>query len=218
VRLIQSYAKRGARTADSLRSNLRKIFAYGVELGYIDINPMNDVSRRVAGYTPAPRDRVLSDDEIRLVWDETHPSASLLRFLLLTGLRIGEAQQGHRDGDRWIVSADISKNGRAHWVYLTQTALEQFPLPSLTPTGVQAWLRRWCDRNKIIPRFVPHDCRRTAATRMAGNSVAPFIVERLLNHTLEGVMQVYNRAEYEQERIEAAKVLERILLEIAGNG
>jgi integrase len=117
VRLIQQYAKRGPRAADRQRSNLRKMFAYGVELGYIDQNPTNDVSRRVAGYTPAPRDRVLSDAKVRLVWQESNPNPALLRFLLLTGLRIGEAQQGHRDGDRWIVPAEISKNGCANWVY-----------------------------------------------------------------------------------------------------
>jgi len=217
VRLVQRYTKRGPRAADSLRSNLKKIFAYGVELGLIDVNPMNDVSRRVAGYTPAPRDRVLSDDELRLVWAKTNPNARLLGFLLLTGLRIGEAQNGYQDGERWIVPEGISKNGRPYWIHLTDAALDQLPLPECSATNVQAWTRRWCDRHAIDPRFVPHDCRRTAATRMADNGVEPFIVERALNHTLEGVMRVYNRAEYEKERIEAARVLERALLAVVGD-
>lgn len=214
VAIVQSYAKRGARTADQLRSNLRKLFAYGVELGYIDANPMNDVTRRVAGYTPAPRDRVLTDNEIRLLWNEPHDNARLLRFLLLTGLRIGEAQKGQQDGDKWRVPATVSKNGRAHWVYLTDAAEAQLPFPASTATNIQAWLRRWCDRNGIDPRFTPHDLRRTAATRMNDAGVEPFIAERVLNHTLEGVMAVYNRAEYERERIEAAKVLEQAILEV----
>jgi len=177
VALIQQYSKRGPRTADSLRSHLKKLFGYGVELGYIDSNPMNDVSRRVAGYKLSPRDRVLSDDEIRKVWAETSPNARLLRFLLLTGLRIGEAQNGHKDGERWVVPAELSKNGRPHWVHLTDTAKEQLPLPDCTPTNIQAWLRRWCDKHGIDPRFTPHDCRRTASTRLNDSGVQPYIVE-----------------------------------------
>jgi len=49
---------------------------------------------------------------------------------------------------------------------------------------------------------------------MNGNGLQPFIVERILNHTMEGVMAVYNRAEYEQERIEAAETLERVMTEV----
>ncbi|MEN8108327.1 MAG: integrase arm-type DNA-binding domain-containing protein [Pseudomonadota bacterium] len=184
VEIIQAYAKRGARTADQLRSNLKKLFGYAVELGYIESNPMNDVSRRVAGYTPVARDRVLSDDEIRLIWQEPKANARTLRFLLLTGLRISEAQQGHQDGDRWIVPAELSKNGRAHWVHLTPAALDQLPLPACTTTNVQSWLERWCGNHKIVPRFTPHDGRRMAATRMNNNGIQPFIVERVLNYTL----------------------------------
>ena len=213
VALIQQYSKRGARTADSLRSHLNKLFGYGAELGWVDVNPMSDVSRRVTGYKPISRDRVLSDDEIKLVWNEPKDNAKMLRFLLLTGLRISEAQKGYQDGDRWIVPAELSKNGKAHWIHLTKTAKAQLPLPACTPTNIQAWLRRWADNHKIDPRFTPHDCRRTAATRMADNGIEPFIVERVLNHTMEGVMAVYNRAGYEKERITAANKLEKVLLE-----
>jgi hypothetical protein len=78
------------------------MFAYGQELGWIDHNPLLDVSRRVTGYEPVHRKRVLSDDEIRLLWTESSANARVLRFLMLTGLRISEAQKGHQDGDRWI--------------------------------------------------------------------------------------------------------------------
>jgi len=50
---------------------------------------------------------------------------------------------------------------------------------------------------------------------MADNGVEPFIVERVLNHKLEGVMAVYNRAEYENERIKASLAMERIIKAVA---
>lgn len=224
VELIQRYAtQRGVRAADQLRGHLRSMLGYGVELGWIGRNPLQDVSRRVSGYEARHRTRVLDDTEIRKLWSEASPSARVLRFLLLTGLRIGEAQQGHQDGDRWIVPASISKNKKPHWVYLPDQAKAQLPLPACSPTNVQAWLRRWCERQEIVPAFTPHDTRRTAATRMqderlGADKVPVFIVERVLNHTLEGVMAVYNRAEYVDERIDAAKKLERVVLAVVAEG
>ena len=50
---------------------------------------------------------------------------------------------------------------------------------------------------------------------MHDNGVQPFVVERALGHSLGGLMAVYNHAEYENERIEAAAILERTVLEIA---
>jgi integrase len=219
ARLVRAYSSRGNRAADSLRSQLRKMLQFAVELGYREDNPADSMTQRVAGYVPVDRDRVLSDDEIRALWAEPHGNAHLLRFLLLTGLRIGEAQKGFADGERWQVPAEASKNGRAHWVHLTPTALAELEAPfKTTATGVQSWTRRWCQRHAIEPPFRPHDCRRTAATRMADAGVEPFIIEKALNHTLQGVMRVYNRAEYEAERIAAAEALERELLRVVQTG
>lgn len=223
VDLIQRYAvehgyngKPASRSADQLRSILKKMFGYGVELGLIDSNPVTEVTRRVAGYIPVARDRVLSDDEIRLLWKETNHNAAILRFILLTGLRIGEAQKGRIDdtGRRWVVTERLSKNKQPHWAHLTPAALKQLPLPFCTTTNVQAWLRRWCDNHNISPRFTPHDLRRSFVTRCNDLGVMPHIVEKCVNHKLEGVLAVYNRAEHEQERIEAAERLTAHVLEV----
>ena len=216
--LIREYAKRGKRSADQLRSNLKGLFGYGVELGLRDDNPVSEMTCRVSGYEAKARERVLTDKEIALLWGESHPNARVLRFLLLTGVRISEARNGYQDKDRWIVPGEISKNGRAHWVHLTEQAKLQLPFPKTTPTNTQAWTKRWCEKHGVEPRFTPHDLRRTAATRMADNQVTPFVVEKVLNHTLQGVMGVYNRAEYEDDRIEASKKLEEVLLDVVSHG
>jgi integrase len=211
---IQAYRERGARAADQLRSALRALFAFAVEVGLRPDNPAAQLTRRVSGYRPQARARVLTDDELRALWAIASPNGRLLRFLLLTGLRIVEAQRGQTTGERWLVPPELAKNGRAHWVHLTQSARGQLPLPDCTPTNIQAWLRRWCEREQIAPRFTPHDLRRTAATRMAAAGVEPFIVERAIGHSLQGVMAVYNRNEYEPERVAAFETLERALLAV----
>ncbi len=220
VVLIQDYSKRGARTADQLRSILKRLFSYAVELGHRDNNPMLEVSSRITGYTAKPRERVLSDEEINDMWhwknnehgsQRTEDNLKVLRFLLLTGLRISEAREGFQNGDKWALAT--TKNKTSHWVYLTETAKQQLPLPTCTQTNIQAWLKRRLiklgfDSNN---RYTSHDLRRTCATRMADNGIEPFIVERVLNHKLEGVMAVYNRAEYKSERINAALKMEEVI-------
>ena len=90
-------------------------------------------------------------------------------------------------------------------MHLTPTAAEQLAVPfDRSNTAVQAWLKR---RQPGDDKYTPHDCRRTASTLMNGNKVQPFIVERVLNHTMQGVMAVYNQAPYEEERIEAATAI-----------
>jgi len=78
-----------------------------------------------------------------------------------------------------------------------------------SPTAVQAYLHRWCERQSVGQDnqeqfhkgyFTPHDLRRTFATRLNELKVGPHIVEKILNHRLSGVMAVYNQTDYFEER------------------
>ena len=228
VRFIQNYSEsREARSADRVRSYLKQLFGYGVELGYIDDSPMRAVTKRVTGYKSVERTRVLNNYEIRMIWSwrnnctgwkKTEENVRLIKFLLLTGLRISEAREGYQDGDKFRIDDTKGKHPigqtRPHWVYLSEAAKSLLPLPLCTATNIQAWLRRKLINEGIEPRFTPHDCRRTFATLANDNGVMPHIVEKCLNHKLEGMMAVYNHAEYEAERIECAKQVEKAILKI----
>lgn len=225
---LKRYAdQRGPVGANRLLSILKTALRFARDAGYLEASPIDGLSVDLVGGRETSRERVLSDDEVRAVWRAESQHRPLLRFLLLTGQRIGEAQRAnwsHIRGDRWHIPAEHAKNGRAHWVVLSRQALallrgqddsRELVFGTATDTGVQAWLRRWCEREEISPAFTPHDLRRTCATRLADLGVMPHVVEKILNHTLQGVMQVYNRAEYETERVEAmqrwADELDRIV-------
>lgn len=210
-KFIREYSREhGARTGDVMRVHLASLFADAFECGRLGSNPMAGITSKASGYAPVSRNRVLSDTEILLLFKSEHKNARVLRFLLLTGLRISEGQQGYVDGD--VFSVDDSKNGRPHWAYLTELAREQLPLPECSATNIQAWLKRWLIREGLEPRFTPHDLRRTFNTRLNDAGVEPYIVEKLLNHSLEGVMAVYNKAEYTEQRVEAAKRMEQLVI------
>lgn len=53
-----------------------------------------------------------------------------------------------------------------------------------------------------VPKFVPHDLRRTLATRLGDSDIGadPIVVEKILNHQLQGVQKIYNLQEYMEKR------------------
>ena len=216
-------------------SAIKLALGWAVEVGYLDHSPAEGLTRRVAGGDEQSRRRVLSDGEIRELWRLQSLNANLLRALLLTGCRISELQKAsteHLQGDWLFIPAENSKNARAHRVFLLPETRAQFngraPLlfHNVSPTAVQAWARRlqidvegddsprepWASirpndpqTGRPAPAWTPHDLRRTFATRLGELGVAPHVIEKMLNHTAEGVAATYNRAELEAERIAATK-------------
>jgi integrase len=193
-------AHKGGRTAArALLGVFKGLFAYAVANGWIKLSPAAQLTAAVVGPPGAPRTRVLSDDDIRFVMTTDIRQGALLRFLLATGLRIGEAYKGHREGQYWVVPSEFSKNRREHRVWLSDVALTQLDRHpwEASRDDVQHWLPAnsggWC----------AHDLRRTFSTRNNGMRVPPYVVEKMLNHVFDGVMAVYNHADYDAERRQA---------------
>jgi integrase len=189
----------GRPAARALLASCKGLFGYCVARGWVSVSPAAQITQAIVGAPDKARERVLTDDEIRWVLTTDAREGPVLRFLLATGLRISEAYNGFRDGQYWVVPASASKNKREHRVWLSNLALAQLDGQpwKASPHVVQDFL---LDNAK---GFTPHDLRRTFSTRLNGMGVAPHIVERMLNHTLGGVLAIYNRAEYDAERRQA---------------
>jgi integrase len=202
----------GRSAARALLAACKGLFAYAVANGWIDSSPAQQLTAAIVGPSDKSRDRVLSDEEIRFVMQTEAQAGPTLRFLLATGLRIGEAYEGSRDGQYWVVPASASKNGKEHRVWLSAVALVQLDhVPwALRSQRLQTWVR------KKGAGWVCHDLRRTFATRLNGMGIAPHIVEKLLNHSLPGLMQTYNRATYDAERREALEAWSGYLMGFTG--
>lgn len=114
-------------TANRVRAYLSGFFNWCIERGVVEVSP-------VAGVKPpakeVSRDRVLSDDEIRWLWQACgevgQPWGPMTKLLLLTGQRRSEVS-GMTDrevtGETWHLSPDRTKNGKPHDVHLTDSAL-----------------------------------------------------------------------------------------------
>jgi len=59
-----------------------------------------------------------------------------------------------------------------------------------------------------VPKFVPHDLRRTVSTRLGDDDIGtdPIVIEKILNHQLQGVQGVYNMQEYMEKRRNALEL------------
>jgi integrase len=120
--------------ANRLRAHLSVFFGWCRGRDIVSENPVEG--------TPKPaeekaRERVLSDDEVKIFWAACDkigpPFGHLYRFLLLTGQRLREASEmvaNEIDGASWIIPARRAKNGQEHFVPLSpeaQAILDQVP-------------------------------------------------------------------------------------------
>ncbi|MEI6641923.1 MAG: integrase arm-type DNA-binding domain-containing protein [Novosphingobium sp.] len=116
-------------TASNLFAVLRRMFSWAVEQEDIDRSP-------IEGMKPPPlppsRDRVLSDDELALVWRGTdelgYPFGPLVRLLILTGARREEVaamewSELDRTAGTWSLPACRAKNAQAAENALSGAAL-----------------------------------------------------------------------------------------------
>jgi integrase len=218
----------GSTTAIRAKSALSAFYVWAVGNGLSETNP---VIGTVLPEASRPRDRVLSDDELRAIWralDDGTGFGTIIRLLILLAARRGEVggmRWSELDLERgvWALPAARSKNGRAHSLPLPPLALsiiESVPrradrdqlFGSRSSDGLTHWHAKAELDRRLAGRVQPwrlHDLRRSAATRMADLGVQPHIIEALLNHYSghrAGVAGTYNRSPYERE-VKAALAL-----------
>jgi integrase len=106
----------------------RAAFAFAMKRGFVQTNPFADlpVPKGVAR-----RGRVLSDEEVREIWqaagDVAAPYGAIVRLLILTGQRRGEVAGMHwgeisEDLATWTMPGERTKNGVPHVVPLSPLA------------------------------------------------------------------------------------------------
>ena len=234
--LLDEIAARAPIMANRTLALVRKMFNFAIEHDWLEVNPCQMIKRLAP---ERQRDRVLSEDEIRRLWKaldkEDAVIAAVFRLRLLTGQRGGEvlgatwAEMDLQTG-WWTIPAERSKNGLAHRVPLSPSAVRVlkslssltgdsqwvFPSPKKEDASIahaQKAIERVVERSGVD--FRGHDLRRTAASLMVGGGVPRLVVSKILNHVETGVTAVYDRHSYDLEKRAAlvfwGKRLEAIL-------
>jgi integrase len=239
--LLDKIAKNSGDIASNrLRASLETFVAWVIRKG-IRL-PEGNVVSYTGKRKETSRSRVLSDSEIKAIWDACDHTdhSACVKLLLLTGQReaeIGSLRWEEIADDRIELPASRTKNKRPHTVPLSDPAkaiLDQFRMVGRAHVfgrddvaGFRGWgvsKQRLDDRiakaAAPIAAWVVHDLRRTVATRMAELGVQPHIVEAVLNHVSghkAGVAGIYNRAAYDREKRDALNLwAEHVLAVVEG--
>jgi integrase len=205
----------GPATANRMRASLSACFSWGMREGLATANPVINTNKR----EERTRDRVLSNDELRRVWNAAGDDAfgTIVKLLILTGQRrneIGELSWSEIDFTNAVVNlpSERTKNKRPHIVPLANTARSL--LGSWPRTGDKvfgdfaswSYAKRGLDARGGVTSWTLHDLRRTTATGMAELGIGPHIVEAVINHVSGhkgGVAGIYNRSSYAAEKAAA---------------
>ena len=208
------------------------LFGWAVKRGDMDANPLAIMEKPEA---PGARDRVLDDTELACTWKATaalgDPFMAFFRLLILTGQRRSEVAglkwlELDRATATWTLPAERAKNGAAHLVPLSASAVQELDRLAggdkwpksglvLTTTGktpisgiskAKAALDAATAKQRgdeLMPAWRIHDLRRTLATGLQRLGVRFEVTEAVLNHVggaKGGVAGIYQRHDWKEEK------------------
>jgi integrase len=227
IEVLDAIVKRDAPySAHNALAHLRSMFNWACDRYDLDVSPCDRIKpSRVIG-TKQPRQRVLSEDELRAFWATTgnmgYPFGPLFRMLLLTGQRrdeVGGARWREFDLNRklWTVPAERFKSDSTHLVPITDEvvavleALPRFKGDHLfTTTAGAKPVSGFSKAKQILDKGMPgsapwvlHDLRRTARTHLAALKVPDTVAEMVVGHGRRGIQRVYDQHQYQSEMREA---------------
>lgn len=237
--LFQKKAATSPIAANRLLTLIKSIFNYAIDEELISASP----AQRIKPEPEVERERVLTGSEIKNFWSGLDAAPidpqvrHLLRFLLVTGQRRGEAvgmQWGEVDfeANEWTIPASRAKSGKAHVVPLSDLALEllkdmasasqgDFVFPGarenspLSAYSVSQGMRKSLKALKLADNpATPHDLRRSFASGLAELGFPRLTVSKLLNHREGGITAVYDRYAYAEEMRTAMQAWGARLVEI----
>jgi integrase len=225
ARLHDIIKEHGRTSAARARGNLSALFSWSMREGLCqsESNPV------IATHDPdegiQPRDRVLSDRELALVWKESGdgPFGNIVKLLILTGCRrdeIGALKWSEVDLDTGVMTIPgaRTKNHRTLTLTLPPVAIDILQSIPRADGAEYVFGTRACpfqgwafaklsldnritivEKGEPLPRWVLHDLRRTMRSGLGALGIRPDIAELVLNHAKGGIQATYDRYSYQRE-------------------
>jgi integrase len=230
--LDQIEDKSGPRMADVTLATVRRAFTW-YALRTDNFN--NPIIRGMARQNTAEhrRSRVLDDDELRRLWAATadgQPFSNLIRFLLLTAARRGEAAGMRWDEvdatGVWTLPASRSKTkvevvrplSRAAQAVLAAQPRDDLPwVFTTTTTGPITSFsepKARLDAASGVSGYTIHDLRRSARSLLSRAGINSDLAERCLGHAMPVIRATYDRHRYVDEMAQAFEALAALLSRI----
>lgn len=214
------------RRARQLLIQLRSAIGWCIRRQFISTTELMLLQPKDVGIKPTVGEVTLSYNQLAKIWlavERSRGSTSnrlLHQLLMLYGARNSElrlAVKGEFDREEgvWTVPAEKSKTKKIIRRPIFSAADDLlkkaemtygsvlFPGPDLKKSMTIAGANRFLGRIEStlgIGEFSAHDFRRTLATRLSEEGVAPHVIEKMLGHELGGVLSVYNKHDWIAEQ------------------
>jgi integrase len=205
----------GGRTADLCLSDVSCVLKFHALRDDEYRLPLVPGMKRINAKDSA-RDRILTDAEIKAVWDTGNVFA---QFLLLTAARRDEVaamEWSELDGNVWTLPASRNKtkvdlvrplSKRAMAVLPRREGAFVFGNSPDRPLRSFSALKARLDNAAGVTGWRLHDLRRTARSLMSRAGVNADHAERCLGHVIGGVRGIYDRHEFHAEKAHALEAL-----------
>jgi integrase len=220
ARVQELITDHGRSAAARARNHLSAFYRWAMAEGLVDANPTIGTNDPEAGVLP--RERVLSDNELKTLWValEDDDYGRIVKLLTLTGCRraeIGNLRWDEIDLENGVLTilGSRTKNRRTLSLVLPKPALDILhsirrhdgpcifgdPGHGFTSWGVFTLKlhRRLAAAGTTLPHWTLHDLRRTMRTGLGRLGVPPHIAEPAINHVKAGIIAVYDKHRYEGE-------------------
>jgi integrase len=220
----------------------RRLFSWAIARGLLAASPCDHLSGRDLIGSKRPRQRILADAELALIWQATaglrYPDDPFIRLLLLLGVRRSELGRAHWDEldlaqARWTLPSARMKSAGAFVVPLAPAALEilrglprfasghVFAARGTRPLNDYGAVKAKLDQRiaalnggRSLEAWVLHDARRTFRTGLSTLRIAPHVAELCLAHAQPGLARVYDLHRFEPEKRHALAAWTAHLLRI----
>ena len=227
IRLIDEIKARAPHQARNVFGHLRAFLNWCVEKDLLETSPCDHV-RPVRLIGPKlPRQRVLTDDELRALWAATdqlgYPFGAMVRMLMLTGQRKNEVAGARwRELDLvnklWTIPPERFKSNATHIVPLSDAVMDLLATLSRWDDGdhlfsvstgrahINSFSRAKMQLDAAMGAVAPfrlHDVRRTVRTRLSELRVPEHVAELVIGHARKGLARVYDQHRFADEMREA---------------
>jgi integrase len=210
--------------ANRVLAAVRKMFAWAVSRDIIAASPCAGVKPPAAERS---RDRILTDHELRNVWQAADkplggPFGALVKLLILTGQRRDEVagmkwSEIDLEARLWTLPPERVKNDEKHEVPLSAAAVavlqalprigERFLLTSNGTSPSSGYSKGKRRLDALLPPDMPgwrlHDLRRTTASGMGRLGINLPVIEKVLNHSsgsFAGIAGIYQKHTFAEEK------------------
>ncbi|MHA2734017.1 tyrosine-type recombinase/integrase [Vibrio campbellii] len=207
--------------------NIKQALRYCKVRQYASSTALDDLTITDVGKKQGKGERFLTDKELSEVvsWLKVGRVPSYYRNLVCLVLVFGSRSQELRlstvhewdlEAKLWTVPEEHSKTGKkiirpipervipliAKLIASAKKNKKALLLGELkSPEAVSQFGRGIWKKLKHLEKWTLHDFRRTFSTKLADEGIAPHIAELLLGHELGGVMAIYNRSLYLDDKL-----------------